>query len=84
VGLGSCICGFVFSEKEPVRLDGRGVGACALRGICFGALVGSSELVLLCERVLLWADFGWLEGDMNTMLREGLDEGLAEASSAIG
>jgi len=28
-------------------------------GICFGALVGSSELVLLCERVLLWADFGW-------------------------
>ena len=81
MGLGLCICGFVFSEKEPVRLDGRGAGAlpARVRVWRFGC---SSELVLLCERVLFFpASVG--KGDTNTMLREGLDEGLAEASSAI-
>ena len=61
----------VFSEKEPVRLGGRGAG---LR-LHFGC---SSELVLLCERVFsalalvgeIWLLLG--KGDTNTM-REGFD-----------
>jgi hypothetical protein len=80
-GVSSGYWDFVFSEKEPVRLDGRGAGAlpARVRVWRFGC---SSELVLLCERVLFFpASVG--KGDMNTMLREGLDEGLAEASSAI-
>ena len=60
---------FVFSEKEPVRLDGWAVDAC----LRFGC---SSELVLLCERVSL-------ETAARTQMRRGLDESLAEASSAI-
>jgi len=48
----------VFSEKEPVRLDGRGAGAMPER-VMFWRFGCSSELVLLCERVLSFSDFGW-------------------------
>ena len=54
----------MFSEKEPVRLDGRGAGAMPER-VMFWRFGCSSELVLLCERVLSFlASVG--RGDMNT------------------
>ena len=64
MGLGSCVFVFMLSEKEPVRLDGRGAGTlpARVRVWRFGC---SSELVLLCERVLFFpASVG--KGDMNT------------------
>jgi len=80
-GFGLWVCGLVFSEKEPVRLDGRGAGAlpARVRVWRFGC---SSELVLLCERVLSFP-ISVGEGDTNTNEKRDWMIGLAEASSAI-
>ena len=51
MGLGSRVFVLELSEKEPVRLDGRGAGALPAR-VRVWRFSCSSELVLLCERVL--------------------------------
>ena len=62
-GASSADWDFVFSEKEPVRLDGWAAELC-LRFSC------SSELVLLCERVSL-------ETAARTQMRRGIGRGFS-------